>query len=66
VIWTKPDDLEVDMDHPRAGLGSFRAGGMLVGLCDGSVLILRPTISDNTLRALFTHSGGEVINAADF
>ena len=66
VIWTKPDDLEVDMDHPRAGLGGFRAGGILVGLCDGSVRILRPTISDKTLRALFTHSGGEVINAADF
>jgi type II secretory pathway pseudopilin PulG len=65
VIWTKPDDLEVDMDHPRAGLGGFRAGGILVGLCDGSVRMLRPTISDKTLKALFTENGGEIIDPKD-
>ncbi len=66
VIWTKPDDLDVDMDHPRRGLGGFRGDGIWVGFCDGSVRMLRKTISDETLRGLFTYRGGEVINSNDF
>ena len=66
VIWTKPDDLEVDMDHPRHGFGGFRGDGIWVGFCDGSVRMLRKSVSDETLRALFTYRGGEVINQNDF
>ena len=65
VIWTKPDDLDVDLDHPRAGLGGLRREGILAGFCDGSVRMLRPAISDKTLKALFTYKGGEAINSND-
>ncbi|HTN75535.1 MAG TPA: DUF1559 domain-containing protein, partial [Pirellulaceae bacterium] len=37
VIWTKPDDLPVDLDKPLAGLGEAQKNGFLAVLCDGSV-----------------------------
>jgi hypothetical protein len=62
VEWTKPDDLKIDPDKPHAGLGK-RAGAFLVGLADGSVRSLKPTISKETLWAAFTPAGGEVLGA---
>jgi hypothetical protein len=62
VEWTKPDDLKIDPDKPHAGLGK-RAGTFLVGLADGSVHLLKPTISKETLWAAFTPAGGEVLGA---
>jgi len=59
VEWTKPDDLQVDFDHPLAGLGDFRHGRILVGMCDGSVRILPKTIDPAVMKALFTRAGGE-------
>jgi hypothetical protein len=65
VIWTKPDDLDVDMDHPKEGLGDFR-DMILVGFCDGSIRMLSKSISNENLRALFTYRGGEVVNTSEF
>jgi hypothetical protein len=63
VPWTKPEDLEVDLDHPERGLGGHFPGGFLVGLADGSVRFLSSAISKATLRAAFTRSGGEVLGS---
>jgi hypothetical protein len=63
-IWTKPDDLEVDMDHPKQGLG-FQ-DRILIGFGDGSTRMLQQSVSDETLRALFTFRGGEVVNPSEF
>jgi hypothetical protein len=60
VEWTKPEDLKIDPDKPHAGLGQ-RGGKFLVGLADGSVRGLKPTISKETLWGAFTPSGGEVL-----
>ncbi len=64
VIWTKPDDLEVDLDRPLDGLGNFRPGGFLAGLCDGAVRDISNSVDPQTLKALFTRSGGETIDWA--
>ncbi len=61
VIWTKPEDLEFDVDDPFAGLFGLRVGGFQVGLCDGSVQFISETVDRNVLRALMTKAGGEVI-----
>jgi len=61
VIWTKPDDFQLDEDNPLRGLRGDRAGKILVGLCDGAVRELPLTIDRDTLRGLFTKSGGEVV-----
>jgi hypothetical protein len=60
VEWTRPGDLKIDRAKPDAGLAR-QAGTFLVGLADGSVRAVRPTVSKETLWAAFTVNGGEVL-----
>jgi hypothetical protein len=62
VEWTRPDDLTIDLDKPATGLGR-QLEHYLVALADGSVRLLKPTISKETLRNAFTANGGEVLGA---
>jgi hypothetical protein len=64
-IWTKPDDYDVDFKQPMAGLVGLRQGGFLAAFADGSVHFLKDTIKIETLKALFTRAGGEVIDASE-
>jgi hypothetical protein len=70
VIWTKPDDWQVDPEPKTAGVfGShtgIRGTGTDVGFADGSVRFLYETISPRVFRALLTRNGGEVISPDDF
>ncbi len=61
VIWTKPDDFDSDQENPLRSLVGMRPGGIIVGFCDGSVRFISATIDANTLKALFTKNGGEVV-----
>jgi prepilin-type processing-associated H-X9-DG protein len=63
VIWTKPDDLEVDFEAPLRGLGSDHGDGFQVGFCDGSVRFMSKDIDAKVLAALFTIAGGEATRA---
>jgi prepilin-type processing-associated H-X9-DG protein len=60
VIWTKPDDLVVDLKNPGAGLGGQHGNGFNVLLADGSVHFISSAVDKQTLKALFTIAGGEV------
>jgi hypothetical protein len=62
VEWTKPEDLKIDPENPANGLGR-QLGRFLVALADGSVKLVNPAISKQTLRAAFTVNGGEVLGA---
>ena len=62
VVWTKPDDFQYDAKDPIKGLVGMWPGGILVGMCDGSVRFLPATIDAKTLNALFTRNGGEPIS----
>jgi len=66
VEWTKPDDLEVDLSKPMAGLGGVRPVSFLAAFCDGSVHVLSDFIDQATLQALFTRAGGEPIDPTKF
>jgi hypothetical protein len=70
VVWTKPDDWEVDPEPSTAGVFSnhtgVRGSGSDIGYADGSVHFLYETISPRLLRALLTRNGGEVISPDDF
>jgi prepilin-type processing-associated H-X9-DG protein len=70
VVWTKPDDWEVDPEPNMAGVLSNHAGnsgtGSNFGFADGSVRFLNERIKPATLRALLSRNGGEVISADDF
>ena len=60
VIWTKPEDLEVNAQNPLAGLIDGRRT-FPAGFADGSVRQLSVTINPTTLWAMFTRNGGEEI-----
>lgn len=57
VIWTKPDDFEVDLRSPRAGLGGNWSDGFHVMFADHHVVLLPHNIENKTLAAFFTPSG---------
>jgi hypothetical protein len=66
VIWTKPDDYEVDFKKPKAGLVGLRKGGFLSAFADGSVHFLKDSLESETIKALFTRAGGEPIDSSKF
>ena len=64
VIWTKPEDWSFDPKDPTRGLGRFAEGSINLGICDGSVMWMawpKGPKDIETLRAMFTRSGGEPI-----
>jgi hypothetical protein len=60
VIWTKPDDLEIDPAHPLRGLGQFHSGYFRVLCADGCLHAIQNTIDAKTLANLFNPNDGEV------
>jgi len=64
IPWMKPDDVDIRA-HPtigdRDGFSSDHAGGVHFLLGDGSVRFISQSITQQTLQALFTRDGGEVI-----
>jgi hypothetical protein len=61
VIWTKPDDWELDMQNPKHGLGHLRPGVFMALFGDGSVRSIRNDISDEMLRRLLTCDDGQMV-----
>jgi len=60
IPWSKPEDISYDPKKQLPELGGFFEGGFHVGFLDGSVLFIpKDEIDDETLRAMFTHAGGE-------
>ncbi len=62
VVWTQPDDLQVDLKNPQAGLQVYPPGGFLVVLADGSIQFIRTSIKPDRLAALLTRDGGEIVD----
>jgi hypothetical protein len=60
VEWTKPDDVEIDLDDPLTVMGDIgERFSVLLG--DGAVRSIPRTIDADTLKKLLTRSGGEVV-----
>jgi hypothetical protein len=62
VPWTKPEDLPFDPQKPSAALGKVSPEGFVATFFDGHVQRLK--VDDQTLKALITPNGGEVIDSA--
>jgi hypothetical protein len=62
VEWTKPDDLPLNPQQPLRGLVGARPGGFLASMADGSVRFVSEGTPAQTLVALFTRNGGEVVS----
>jgi hypothetical protein len=62
VIWTKPDDWEVDLADPHRGLRADGIKNFVAARCDGSVHLESMDISTEALRAMLTRASGDVAN----
>jgi hypothetical protein len=65
VVWTKPDDWNVDPEFPKAGLTRNIGLGIPTAFCDGSVHMLPGHITDQALGGLLTIAGQEVVRIPD-
>lgn len=65
VEWTKPADIQLDVDNPVEVLDRGTRRGFNVMMGDGSVRFLSTLIDPEVFKALLTRAGGEVINQAD-
>ncbi|MCC6494520.1 MAG: DUF1559 domain-containing protein [Pirellulales bacterium] len=62
VIWTKPDDWNVDLSNPLAGVKSDDRAGFVAAYADGSARSLSTENAPSLIKALLTATGGETIN----
>ena len=63
VAWTKPDDLEFNINNPLAALGTITTPKINVMMADSNALELRSTIDAGTFKAIVTPAGGETVDA---
>ena len=61
IPWTKPEDIAFDPEKDLPKFGGYHPGGFQVVLADGSVRFLATAINKDTLKALLTRNGKEVI-----
>jgi hypothetical protein len=62
VEWTKPEDVVIAADKPLPALGGTFWDGFHVLFADGNVRFLHHTVTESTLRALLSPSGGEKVD----
>lgn len=61
VIWTQPDDFEVDMDNPIGTMANSLAEGFNAAFYDGSVHFISNSVDNQVLKNLLAHQDGEVV-----
>lgn len=61
VTWTKPDDLEIDMELPRRGWFAGMDGQVSIALADGTIARLPIDATNEQVARLLTRNGQEVI-----
>jgi prepilin-type processing-associated H-X9-DG protein len=61
VPWTKPADLEINLDDPLSGFVDGTRQGFNTLFADGSVRFIANAIDPNVFKALLTRNGGEVV-----
>jgi RNA polymerase sigma factor (sigma-70 family) len=61
VPWSKPDDLPFDQGKPLPKLGKRFDNEIQVIMLDGSARSIPASVSEGTIKALITRSGGEKV-----
>jgi hypothetical protein len=59
VVWTKPEDWEVDMKHPLRGVAREDRNVFTAAQCDGSVRTVPVNTDETTMRALLTRAAND-------
>jgi hypothetical protein len=66
VIWTKPDDWDVEPALDLKGIFGHHPGGTPFSLADGAVHFIKDSVSPKVLHDLVTRDGGELIDWKSF
>jgi hypothetical protein len=61
-VWTKPDDLEIDLKEPMRGLKIREPGAFLAAMCNATVMFLRTETEAKDVAAMFTIRGEEQVD----
>lgn len=61
VVWSKPQDVVVPSDDPFFVTGDAHPGGFHVSLGDGAVIFITNVLDPETLNAMITAAGREVV-----
>jgi hypothetical protein len=61
VPWTKPTDVEIDLEDPLAKFVGSPKKSFQVGMGDGSIQRLADEIDPEKFKAMLTRAGGEII-----
>lgn len=61
VPWTKPADVEIDMQDPMAAMGTFTPGGFNVLMGDGAVRFITHQVDTGLFKALLTRASRETV-----
>lgn len=61
VFWTKPDDLEIDMDNPIGTLANPDGESFSAAFYDGSVKTISNTIENRVLELYLMHNDGKPV-----
>ncbi|MFL5342687.1 MAG: DUF1559 domain-containing protein [Gemmataceae bacterium] len=62
VPWSKPEELLFEPTKPLPKLGKQSPDGFMAAMGDGSVRLIKHKVSEKTIKALITRSGGEIID----
>ncbi len=65
VVWTKPDDLQLDPKAPQTGIFGPKPGWFHVTMADGGARSIPTTVKPALLRNLFDRADGEPISWGD-
>jgi len=60
VVWTKPDDWEVDASNPLDGVKRSDREGFIAGWADGHVSFIPNDVEPEKFRGMLTIAGGEL------
>ncbi len=61
VVWTKPDDIEIDLNDPLKGLVNDALHGFLAAYVDGSARVIPSNLDKKNLGRIFMATDGEPI-----
>ncbi|GEM_PF-1037560 len=62
VTWTQPEDFTFNPSNPKDGLGGVQPNGFQAAFADGSIIFVPTTADNDTIKAIFTRNGGEIVS----
>ena len=60
VVWTKPEDWNVDLEHALVGVRRTDQSGFVAAFNDGSVRVMPHDLDEPSMRAFLTRAAGDM------